>query len=116
MAEWPSSLPNYLLQDGFSKTYADNLVRQDMSVGPPKARRRSTSGVTPIKGRQVLTSTQLATFSTFFETTLSDGATTFTWVDPITRATASFKFASPPTVTTTGGPDFYIDLDLVIMP
>ena len=114
--EWPGSLPDYLLQDGFSKTYADNTIITEMSVGPPKTRRRSTAGITPIRGRQVHTAAQLAIFTTFYETTLSFGATAFNWIDPITQATASFKFASPPMVTPTGGADFYVDLDLVIMP
>lgn len=43
-----------------------------------------------------LTGTQLQTFNSFFDTDLDHGALAFDWEDPVTDATVSFAFVTPP--------------------
>jgi hypothetical protein len=74
---WPTSLPSQWLVDAFSESPGDNLVRQDMSMGPPKVRRRSTAAYRPITNALILDSDELSVFDNFYETILQNGALTF---------------------------------------
>jgi len=120
MAEWPTSLPDEFLLDGYSGSMPDNVIRQDMSVGPPKQRRRSTAAVEPITGRIVLddndSPSQLVTFNAFYRTTLSDGAVSFTWTHPETGSSADFIFTSPPVKTPAGAGYWFVDMSLAVLP
>jgi len=120
MAEWPTSLPDTFLLEGFSMTSADNVIRQDMGVGPPKMRRRSTAAIEPFSGRIVVNDndspSQLVTFNTFYKTTISGGAVSFTWAHPETGASASIIFTAPPVKSPIGGGYWNIDMSLAVLP
>ena len=77
MATWPGTLPQTFITDPYQETWADNLIRQPMDVGPPKVRRRQTAAVTPIQASHTMTTTQLGYLETFFKTTVSWGADAF---------------------------------------
>lgn len=91
-AAWPATLPQCPILNGFSEQRQRNLAFFDPDVGPPKIRRRSTAvGVlTNLAFR--MTTTQLAAFNTFFETTISDGSLPFTWAHPITKVSYTWMF------------------------
>jgi len=116
MPTWPASLPDDFLQSGFSETLPDNVLRSKMDIGPPKTRRRSTAAPRPIAGQQLMTTAQVATFDTFFVTTLSDGAIGFDWTHPRTGAAITLRFVSPPAYVATGGDFWSITLPLEVLP
>lgn len=92
MATWPASLPQTLLSTLTRKRQAGK-VRTPMDVGPPKQRARYTAVTQTYEGSLILTGAQLTTFYTFYNDTLGYGAVSFTWVDPVTDASASLRFA-----------------------
>jgi hypothetical protein len=61
-------------------------------------------------------SDQVATFETFFITTLKGGALTFDWVHPRTGAAKTFQFQGIPTYVTLGGDDWRISFVLEMLP
>ena len=80
---WDASLPQRLIIKSYAESPADVLVRTSMDFGPAKVRRRGTAGPRPVSGSIIVTAAQLATFKTFFNTTLSGGALRFRWRDPL---------------------------------
>jgi len=80
---WPASLPQRLLIKSYSESPADVLLRTSMDFGPAKVRRRGTAGPRPVSGSIIVTAAELATFKTFFNTTLLGGSLRFRWRDPI---------------------------------
>lgn len=114
---WPVTLPPYLLQSGYSEALPKNIIRSPMEVGPAKVRRRGTSGVRQISGKQYMTSAELAIFIPFFETDLLYGTLRFSWVWPVDGTTAvEFRFVEAPTITAAGGETFEVSMSLEILP
>jgi len=74
-----------------------------MDAGPASRRNRYSAISKTVKCPIILTGTQLQTFNTFYETTLENGALAFDWEDPITDATVSFAFRSPPSFQIVSG-------------
>lgn len=96
MATWPSTLPQSLLATLTRKRQPGKL-RSPMDTGPAKQRARFTAAVKQFPDAEDLfTGAQLTTFGTFYETTLGQGAASFTWIDPITDASASLRFMGEP--------------------
>jgi hypothetical protein len=97
MATWPASLPQTLLVEGLTRTRQPGRIRSDMDTGPAKQRNRFTATAKYFESAQLnLTGAQLTTFETFYVTTLGNGAASFTWIDPITDASATLRFKGEP--------------------
>jgi len=116
MGNWPSTLPQELIEDGFEETMQSISISTEMEVGPPKTRRRLTANFTPIKGSIIVTKDQRAIFLTFFHSTTAGGAIKFTWDHPITGTSVEMKIVGQPKITPLGGDYFKIDMDLHILP
>ena len=114
MPTWPPALPDYVLKDGFSEKLPDNTIRSKMGVGPPKMRRRGTGAPRPITVQQYMTATQVATFDTFYETTLYSGSLRFDWINPRTEVSKELRFTEPPIYTSTGA-GYTVSMKLEIM-
>jgi len=115
--DWESTLPQELTTDGYSQSAADNLLRTSMDTGPAKVRRRATSAPRPVGGTVIMDETQLATFKTFYATTILGGSLRFNWVDPDDGSTAvEMRFTSPPSWTVLGGDLYRVTLALEILP
>jgi hypothetical protein len=82
--------------DGYEEQLADTSLRTQMDAGPAKVRRRFTAGVTTFQVSLPMTTAQVATFETFFSTTIAGGALAFDWVHPRTRAAVSMRIVTPP--------------------
>lgn len=106
MAVWPSSLPQTPLADGFAEAVVPNVVRSENDVGPTNARRRYTAAVRQFQMRLLLTSAQVVTLDTFYETTLVSGVLPFDWVNHRTGAALSYVFLSPMAYEE-AGPDYW---------
>ena len=120
MASWPATLPQKQFI-GLSDQALDAVARTSMDSGPPSRRNRFTAVPRQVKVRIVLTGAQRQTFDSFFASTLSNGALSFDWEDPVTDASVSFVFRGPPkwTLTRGGTPDkrhWEADLDMEIQP
>lgn len=98
MATWPASLPQTLLYDLTGMRQAGK-VRSQMDTGPAKQRKRFTAVAKEYDGALILTQAQVATFNTFYETTLGEGAVSFDWIDPYLDTSASLRFRAEPEVT-----------------
>lgn len=75
--DWPTSLPQNFLQDGYSEGNIDNLYRTGMDVGPEKRRPKSTTAEQPVVGKMHLTNAQKSIFLDFYLNTLGSGASPF---------------------------------------
>lgn len=98
-AVWPGDLPQAPLTSGYSEKLQDNVVRSTMDAGPRKIRKRYTSAPITIDCTFFMDQTQLATFRTFYGTTLQDGSLPFEWTVPSSNTTLSFMFVEPPSIS-----------------
>jgi hypothetical protein len=115
---WPSTLPQDMLNQGFSMTPRDNAIRFSPEIGPPMDRRRGNSAPIDIQGSILCTTDQWSTLLTFYRDTLKE-TDLFTWKDPITGLAATFKFNGPPSineVTQGSNPMVSVSLPLMILP
>jgi hypothetical protein len=113
---WEASLPQKLLLDGYGESPADTTIESSMDMGPKKIRRRFTAGVRPVTGNIIVTTTQLATFKTFFTSTLLGGALRFSWTEPPGHTTAcEMRFTGVPSWVSLGKL-YKISLSLEILP
>lgn len=98
-ANWPDTLPQAWLNEGYQETLPDVMIRTQMDAGPAKVRRRFTCQVTPIKARLLLTTTEKGYLETFFNTTTAGGSLSFTF--PHDGADV-LRFTKAPTFSKTG--------------
>ncbi|NLS03626.1 hypothetical protein HGP14_09680 [Rhizobium sp. P32RR-XVIII] len=113
--DWPSTLPQSFLRDGYAEEGADNLIVSEMSVGPAKMRRRTTANVRKISGGIRVTDDQFATLRSFVSDTIADRAMPFIFPDPhggadlLVRMTSTYKVA-------TLGLEWRVDIELEVLP
>lgn len=98
MPTWPASLPQSVLAD-VSRKRQSGMIRSQMDTGAAKQRKRFTAVVRQYQASMILTGAQLATFDSFYESDLGQGATSFTWIDPVTDASCSLRFMADPEVS-----------------
>ena len=91
---WPANLPSGLLAAGLTIQPKSNVIRSNMDAGPSKARRRYTARAINYSGKQVFTPSELEIFERFYHNDLADGALRFNFTDPVTLATAEFRFTA----------------------
>lgn len=96
MATWPVTLPQYMNADDYAEARVDGTVRTRMDAGPEFVRRRFSTTPVNFSGSLVLTSTQVATLETFYETTLNGGVDDVDWTHPRTGAAVTMRFLAPP--------------------
>lgn len=118
MPTWPTTnnFPQKLLRESLRESFANNVVRTPMDIGPPKVRRVTTANPRPISGKQLLTFTQAADLATFYNTTLANGSLSFTWVEPRSGTSCTMRFVSPPVLYSAGGVKVWVDYELEILP
>lgn len=92
--DWPATLPQSQFL-GLTYQAVDGRVRTAMDAGPAKMRRRFTGVPKNVDVPILLTGTQLATFNTFFHTTLAEGVLSFNWDSPIDDSSVKFRFRAP---------------------
>lgn len=99
---WPATLPQRPLLEGTSGTYQSGVIRTETGVGPAKTRLRYTAVSTRYRVRYILSSSQMATFDTFYKTTSRDGSEIIDYPDPLTGSTVSARIVEPPTFSRKG--------------
>lgn len=77
-ATWPAELDTYLSVRGFRESQAtNNVITQEMASGPPKQRKRTTTGPIPIDATMLMSYDHVEILDSFFKTTLFEGVLTF---------------------------------------
>jgi len=104
MSDWPSTLPQLPLQDGFSERFADNVIETSMDTGPAKRRLRGTVAPRPITVQFQINKTQRAALENFFTATTFYGLLSFRFPLPpdSTMTYVHFKQGSPPSFVPSG--------------
>lgn len=114
---WPAGLPQKLFVSGYSHGFANVAIKSDMDAGPPKVRRRFTAGVEPVSGTIIVTSSQLDTLDTFYNTTTLGGTLRFSWtVPPAHYAACEMRFTDVPRWTAIDPENYEVSLALEILP
>jgi len=114
---WDNSLPQYLVAKGYGQSPPAVTIKSEMDAGPAKVRRRFTAGVSPVSGTMIMTAAQLATFDTFFNTTLLGGSLRFSWTKPpVHSAACEMRFTEVPNWTSLGGDNYEVSLSLEVLP
>ena len=114
--DWPSSLPDNLLVDGYQETPPDLLIRTEMEEGPGKIRRWGTGNVREITGELILDLSEVDTLDDFYLNTLKGGALRFNWNDPRSGDSVEMRFREQPEYSGLSGNIFRARLRLEIMP
>lgn len=113
MAEtWPVSTVGSPQAQDFADPPTDYVIRQEVAVGPGKARSRY-GGVEFVRFSMTLTLAQYRLFKTFYKTTLGDGVLTFTMYNPIEEATITYRFTKPYEVLAVDSLNMRITLDMI---
>lgn len=114
MAEWPATLPDNFMAQGYTESPGQNVLETPMEVGPPKRRRRSTAARRPITGKMHMTDAQVEILDAFYEDDCGSGALPFTWTHPRTGAAATFYFKAqtPPKYANIGGDEWEVSIEL----
>lgn len=103
MPTWPTSLPQHVLEQGYTERMQDNRIESAMDSGPAKARRRFTTQLRSFSVTVQMTPEQADIFEVFYETTLLSGSVSFDWVHPRTRTSVTLRFKKPAPVITVAG-------------
>jgi hypothetical protein len=98
VATWPASIPQTFDQNGFSYEPEENLVRTRMETGPEKTRVRFTAARTFLSGTMTMSRAEYITLMSFHDSTTVFGTQSFTFTDPVTETTGTFKFRKPPSI------------------
>ena len=117
MATWPGTLPTFaeFLHDSYRETAPDNVIRTQMSIGPDKIRKRGTAAPTICQGIMYMTTAQVATFRTFYDSTINYGADEFDTIHPRTGAAVSVAFIGQP-MTAPRGTEWNVSMAFEILP
>ena len=115
VAPWPGGLPTAPLLGSLQVKEQDAVLKFSPDIpGMTLRRARYNASVAAYGFSFYLTIAQLATLMTFFKTTLSMGALSFTFTDPVTAAVKTFSFAGPPDVVAISAPGYYrVNLSLI---
>ena len=109
---WPFGLTDTPDTEGYQELPAKNAIREEMDSGPPSLRRVATSGPKQYNCQFSLTTAEVATFETFYVTTLSDGTDEYQWNDPRTGVQYDWKFAADPVISPLGGDNWLLQCQL----
>lgn len=116
-ATWPTGLPQFVQEGGFSESLPDQNIETPMQSGPAKSRRRFTADMRPLQVQILCTPAQVDLFETFFLTTLRGGSLPFDWVNPRTQVAATYRFRRPPpSYAVVGGVNVMITMRLERIP
>lgn len=116
MDVWPVSLQQRLNVASFEYRLGKTTLRTDMDAGPAKVRSRFTDAVDVYTCSVLLDYDEIATFKTFYKTTLNNGTEQFLFDDPLTATETAFRFADDPVIRPLGGRTFQLNMIWERMP
>lgn len=95
-AIWPSSLPEYVLFDGYGEQPRMANAAFESDVGPPIERPRGTVALTDISMTMVMSDEQLETFEDFVFTDLAQATADFMVTHPRRRVQVRVRIKGRP--------------------
>jgi len=116
MSIWPAGLPQKPQVSGFVETPPETTIRTQMDAGVAKVRRRFTAGARNITAIYEMTTAQIATFETFYTTTIKGGSLAFDLPDPRTGSTVSARITNVPQYRSIGGEYWSVPLAIEVLP
>ena len=116
MSSWPNDIPQLPLQEGFTETPKNVVIRTQTDTGPAKTRSRYTAGVKTYSMQFLLTAAEQTSLNTFFDTTLVNGSLSFTYVNPAGGASGTFRFLGPPVYGAPQGLHIMASLQMELLP
>ncbi|NDC57531.1 MAG: hypothetical protein EBZ50_01610 [Alphaproteobacteria bacterium] len=96
MPSWPATLPQFVQSSGYSESLPQQTIESQVDAGAVKVRRRFTTAFRPMQMVIHCTTAQVATFESFYLTDCKSGSLDFTWVNPRTQASKTFRWRLPP--------------------
>lgn len=110
MEAWPGGLQQKLNADNFNVQIGNVNTRTDMDVGLAKVRARYTVGIDVYTTSIDLDIDDYDTFTTFYKTSINNGVDSFTFDDPLTGSSGTFRFAEAPQIAPLGGRIFRVSM------
>jgi hypothetical protein len=113
---WPSSLPDYVLTDGYGEQPVAQKASFQSEVGPPIERARGTMRIIRLDATWLMSAEQVTQFENFVIDTLSQGTADFFWTRPRTGEvkTAHIVSDSLYSVTPVSGLWFHVSTTLML--
>lgn len=115
-ANWPTTLPQYVLQDNFKETPVDQVIRAQPDFGGVKMRRRFTAKFINMTWTMQMSNSQVAIFEDFFFNILKAGSLTFNAPHPRTRTTTTFKIKGTYDISAVSGDIFRVTFNVEAQP
>ena len=116
-APWPSTLPDYVMVEGYQHQPPNNTVRTETVSGRIKTRRRSSKKSRPVTFHFEFTEAELTNFETFWTTTLKDGSLPFQdLLDPVGQANRVWLPAEDYSASALGPAQFKVTLKVIRLP
>lgn len=112
---WPTDLPKFFTATSYQEGGADNVLRSENSIGPAKARRRTTANVWTQSGQMVMTYAQYSSFLDFVKNDILDGAKAFTFPDRLGGVDLLARFKEPHKASIDGNA-WIVSITLDILP
>lgn len=96
MAAFPITLPDPLI-DGYSGSQDQAFIRTEMEAGSVRQRQRFSAANTQMEMNWIFNASEMATFKTFFDTTINRGSDWFTISLNVGAGNTSYeaRFAKP---------------------
>jgi len=116
MTEWPQTLPQRPLADGYTEEAPDTLIRSPTDQGPEKIRRRTSAAPRNLRVSYLLSAQQTAALDAFYLDALKGGSLAFSAPHPRGGAVVEMRFLAPPVYESAGGAYFRAALQLEILP
>ena len=110
--QWPETLPQSFLLEGYQEQLQDTRVRTPMDSGPPQTRRRFTAALEFFNGRLLLNKTQMNTLKNFVKVSTNGGSVPFEWKHPTEGTTKEFLFSELPVYSPAGGDYWFASFSL----
>jgi hypothetical protein len=115
MPNWPLTLPQGPLAEGYQESPGKTVIRTPMEVGPAKQRRCYTAGVKQITLTWELEGSEVDTFETFFKETLEGGALSFEMPHPRLGGSITVRFVKPPAWRPVSGTGWQVQAVLEVL-
>jgi hypothetical protein len=118
VANWPTTLPQSPISDGFSSVPQNNLIRSSKEAGPVKSRPRFTAVSDDVTLVVVVDSVQVQTLQNFYDSECAFGSLPFNWRNfklP-TKPPCAYRFKQPPEFQPMGGGWWRVPMNLERLP
>lgn len=111
--DWPTTLPQYLLQSQFRLRPGNTVLRTQMEIGRPKQRVRDVATYVYVDATMRFSMAQLTIFEAFWTTDLGQGILPFNWLHPLHRTAAVCEFIEDYQVQA-AGPNVLVPVKLMV--